>query len=52
MWGCKAHWFRLPQYLRDAIWRAYEPGQEVDMTPSDEYLEVANEVQKWILQNG
>jgi hypothetical protein len=48
MWGCKAHWFKLPKRLRDAIWNTYEVGQEVNMTPSDEYLAVAREVQKWI----
>lgn len=48
MWGCKKHWFKLPKRLRDKIWRAYRPGQEVDMRPSKEYLEVAEEVQQWI----
>lgn len=48
MWGCKTHWFRLPQHLRNAIWRAYSPGQEERMDPSDEYIEVALEVQRWI----
>ena len=48
MWGCKVHWYKLPQVLRNKIWRAYEPGQEVTMTPSDEYLTVAREVQDWI----
>jgi transcriptional regulator with XRE-family HTH domain len=48
MWGCKAHWFRLPKALRDRIWRTYAPGQEVDLTPSAEYLEVADAVQEWI----
>lgn len=52
MWGCKAHWFRLPKALRDRIWRAYAPGQEVDLTPSDEYLQVADDVQRWIQENG
>lgn len=51
MWGCKTHWFKLPRNLRNKIWRAYEPGQEVDMTPSNEYLDVATEVQKWIAAN-
>jgi hypothetical protein len=27
MWGCKAHWFRLPQALRNRIWSTYRPGQ-------------------------
>lgn len=48
MWGCRAHWFALPEALRDKIWRAYRPGQERDMSPSAEYLEAADEVQRWI----
>jgi hypothetical protein len=48
MWGCKAHWYKLPKALRDRVWRTYQPGQEVDMTPSAAYLDVADEVQRWI----
>lgn len=48
MWGCKAHWFRLPRALRNKIWATYQPGQEIDGTPSSEYLDAAHEVQKWI----
>jgi hypothetical protein len=48
MWGCREHWFKLPKALRDRVWMAYEPGQEVRMDPSDEYLTVALEVQAWI----
>lgn len=48
MWGCKKHWFMLPRNLRNEIWRTYQPGQEVDMTPSAEYLAVAQRVQNWI----
>lgn len=51
VWGCKAHWFKLPQHLRDRIWRAFRPGQERDMRPSAEYLTVAREVQDWIARN-
>lgn len=51
MWGCKGHWFKLPSVLRAKIWRTYEPGQEVTMTPSAEYLAVADEVQQWIREN-
>lgn len=47
-WGCRKHWFALPKHLRDKIWDAYRPGQEETMTPSLEYLDVADEVQKWI----
>lgn len=48
MWGCRKHWFSLPKRLRDRIWETYRPGQEVNLTPSAEYLEVATEVQEWI----
>lgn len=48
LWGCAKHWFMLPKALRDRVWAAYQPGQEVTMTPSAEYLEVADEVDRWI----
>jgi hypothetical protein len=48
LWGCKAHWFKLPKSLRDEVWRAYRPGQEIDKNPSNEYIAVANNVQRWI----
>lgn len=51
MWGCKPHWFNLPKELRDKVWSAYIPGQEIRMDPSDEYLTVAHEVQAWIETN-
>ena len=48
MWGCKGHWFLLPARLRNKIWSAYVPGQEITKTPSAKYIEVAKEVQQWI----
>lgn len=51
MWGCKTHWFRLPQTLRTRVWKAYRPGQETDGRPSREYLAVARDVQAWIEEN-
>lgn len=48
MWGCKNHWFALPKVLRDKIWRTYRPGQEKDWSPSEAYIEAAEEVQEWI----
>jgi hypothetical protein len=48
MWGCKAHWFKLPKHLRDEIWRTYAPGQEITKTPSFSYRQAAMRVQKWI----
>lgn len=52
MWGCYTHWKRLPKTLRDEIWRAYEPGQEITMSPSREYVIVARRVQDWITEHG
>lgn len=51
VWGCKSHWFQLPKRLRDRIWSTYRAGQEIDITPSAEYLKVASEVQLWIRVN-
>lgn len=48
MWGCSNHWFKLPLKLRAKIWRTYVPGQEILLTPSKEYIDVAVEVQEWI----
>lgn len=48
MWGCRAHWFKIPKPLRDRIYRSYRPGQEIDKRPSREYLEAAKAVQQWI----
>jgi hypothetical protein len=52
MWGCKTHWFSLPAELRAKVWRAYRAGQEVDMSPSTDYITVAREVQDWIANHG
>lgn len=51
MWGCSTHWFKLPADLRAGIWATYVPGQEVNGTPSEKYLEVAKKVQDWIAQH-
>lgn len=51
MWGCKKHWFKLPSSLRAKIWATYEPGQEVSKDPSETYLAVTKEVQKWIREH-
>ena len=51
MWGCKPHWYKLPLRLRQEVWNAYRPGQEIDKIPSLLYIQVANDVQRWIAQN-
>jgi hypothetical protein len=48
LWGCHAHWFKLPARLRKLIWAHYRAGQEIDKRPSLEYMAAATEVQKWI----
>jgi hypothetical protein len=47
-WGCRAHWYRLPQAIRNRIWAAYRPGQEDDRSPARRYVEAAREAQAWI----
>ena len=51
LWGCRPHWFALPQALRDLIWSTYRHGQEITKTPSREYLQAARQVQDWISIN-
>lgn len=50
MWGCKEHWFMLPKFLRDQIWKTYVPGQEKTKTPSAEYVIVVGLVRLWIVE--
>lgn len=49
MGGCGQHWFALPGHLRDKVWVAYVPGQEITKTPSADYVAVAREIQAWIV---
>jgi len=51
MWGCKPHWMKLPARLRTKIWRAYQPGQEINKRPSKEYVAIAREAQDWIAKH-
>lgn len=51
-WGCPNHWFQLPKRIRDAIWRAYDPGQERRLDPSAAYMRAAREAQEWIESAG
>ena len=50
-WGCFKHWFRLPPLLRKKVWAAFRPGQEIDMRPSNAYIDVVTEVDEWIREN-
>ena len=48
MWGCREHWYALPREIRDAIWSAYQVGQESTRHPSFNYIEAAKAAQAWI----
>lgn len=37
---CLKHWRMAPRPLQAAVWRHYRPGQEIDKTPTSEYLRV------------
>jgi hypothetical protein len=50
MWGCSKHWFKLPKAIRDRIWAAYRPGQEIDKNPSAAYIAAAQSAQEWIAE--
>ena len=47
MLACRQHWYQLPQVLRNEVWRAYRPGQEIDKHPSQEYMDVIAQVQAY-----
>lgn len=46
---CYPHWMKLPTDIRQRIWDAYLPRQEVTMTPSETYVEAARAAQDWIV---
>ena len=35
---CRRHWFMVPKPLREEVWRTYRPGQEIDKSPTAEYM--------------
>ena len=50
MWGCRVHWYQLPQAIRARIWSTYKPGQEIKLNPSRAYVLAAIEAQEWIAE--
>lgn len=50
LWSCRAHWYLLPKWIRDAIWNAYTLGQEERKDPSAEYVKVARIAHDWALE--
>lgn len=47
-WGCPTHWSQLPKPLRDAICKAYVPGQEDTRRFTTEYAAAFLVAQQWI----
>lgn len=37
----------IPRYLQQKVWRCYRIGQEIDKTPTREYMEVMREIKQW-----
>ncbi len=52
IWGCRKHWFALPASIRSRIWSTYRQGQEVDMRPSEQYIDAETAAQEWIRARG
>ncbi len=49
LWGCYAHWMKLPARIRRRIWLTYHPGQESNpQLVSEDYIKAAKEAQEWI----
>lgn len=46
--GCAPHWRRLPKHLRDAIWRSFRPGQEIDGVVSAGYRRAVRSVLAYV----
>jgi hypothetical protein len=38
---CRRHWRMVSKTLQAAVWRTYQPGQEVNKRVSDAYLQAA-----------
>ena len=51
LWGCRPHWFRLPQAIRNEIWQHYRPGQERDKHPSVDYVAAARRARAYALEH-
>jgi len=49
MFMCKKHWLMVPKWHQDLIWELYTKGQEIDKTPSRQYLQVTDRA-KWFVR--
>jgi hypothetical protein len=53
MFMCRPHWALVSPDRQRQVWRTYRPGQEIDKSPSEAYLEVAHaaEMDVWTVEN-
>ena len=49
-WGCKPHWFKLPQHLRDNLWRADRDERAATGRLGPAWAAAAAEAEAWILE--
>jgi hypothetical protein len=50
LWGCKPHWYALPNTLRAWIGRTYRLGMDTDTHPTVKYCEAHAAALAWIEQ--
>lgn len=48
MWGCRECWYKLPLPMRNEIWQTYKIGQEITLTPSQAYLDIAHKAETFL----
>jgi hypothetical protein len=52
MWGCREHWYRLPNNLRAWIGRAYRIGIDNGTHPTPSWCKAHTAALAWIEQHG
>lgn len=50
-WGCRTHWYRLPNNIRSWIGRTYRKGIDRGDHPSRSWLEAHHAALAWIEQH-
>jgi hypothetical protein len=51
MWGCRAHWYALPNNLRAWIGRAYRYGIDTGTHPTRSYVDAHRAALAWIAEH-
>ncbi|HEX9960573.1 MAG TPA: hypothetical protein VGB00_06555, partial [Pyrinomonadaceae bacterium] len=50
LFACKKHWSALPPNLKMPILANYRKGQEIDKTPTLEYIKAVNEAKLFLAE--